>query len=179
MGKPTICHPDRKHYAKGKCHRCYKREQYRPTPRVERKAECHPDRKHKGKGLCGPCIQKQNRVTNPELYKEQGRKSYARNIEAMRMRARRQKAMLKAELLTAYGGRCMCCGETAPEFLSIDHANGDGQEHRKRVGSGGVWGDLRRQGYPREGYRLLCMNCQFGTMRGKACPHQVAKEQIA
>src|SRR3972149_6211053 len=109
MAKPTICHPDRKHYAKGKCHLCYKREQYRPTPRVERKAECHPDRKHKAKGLRGPCIQKQS----------------------------------------------------------------------KRVGSGGVWGDLRRQGYPREGYRLLCLNCQFGTMRGKACPHQVAKEQIA
>ena len=33
--------------------------------------------------------------------------------------------------------RCACCGESAYEFLAIDHMNGNGQEHRREIGSKG------------------------------------------
>ena len=81
----------------------------------------------------------------------------------------------KLAVLEAYGGMCVCCGETTPEFLSIDHVNGDGKEHRKALGvhgaGGSIYNDLKRRGYPREGFRLLCMNCNFAFGHFGTCPH--------
>lgn len=78
--------------------------------------------------------------------------------------------------MAAYGGSCACCGEVELAFLSLDHINGDGHLHRKEVGYGqAVWLDLRRQGFPQEGFRVLCMNCQFGVRRVEGCPHQRGK----
>ena len=31
-------------------------------------------------------------------------------------------------VLEYYGGACVCCGETAYEFLEVDHRNGDPQK---------------------------------------------------
>src|SRR5262245_20214343 len=28
---------------------------------------------------------------------------------------------LRAEMILAFGGRCECCGESQPEFLTLDH----------------------------------------------------------
>ena len=33
-------------------------------------------------------------------------------------------------VLDHYGRACSCCGETEPAFLTIDHVNNDGAEHR-------------------------------------------------
>jgi hypothetical protein len=30
------------------------------------------------------------------------------------------------EMLSAYGGKCVCCGESEYKFLAIDHINGGG-----------------------------------------------------
>lgn len=71
---------------------------------------------------------------------------------------------LKLVVLTHYGnGECRCvkCGESRMACLSIDHIGGNGNAHRRIVGSGDkfyAW--LRRGDYP-EGYQTLCMNCQF------------------
>src|SRR3990172_6832112 len=46
-------------------------------------------------------------------------------------RERRRAARVKA--LTAYGGRCRCCGETEPKFLVFDHINNDGAVHRREL----------------------------------------------
>lgn len=76
------------------------------------------------------------------------------------------------ELVAAYGGKCSCpaCPEGNPAFLTLEHVNRDGGEHRKRVGSH-VYADLRRRGFPQEGYTLLCWNCNAMTRYGKTCPH--------
>lgn len=78
---------------------------------------------------------------------------------------------LHAEMVAAYGGKCRCCGETIPEFLTLDHVNGDGKEHRLRV-SKQVYADLKRRGWPKKGYRLLCMNCNWSIGVRGYCPHQ-------
>jgi hypothetical protein len=49
--------------------------------------------------------------------------------------------------------------------------NGDGKTHRLKVGSH-VYADLRRRGFPQEGYRLLCWNCNSATRFGRTCPHE-------
>ena len=48
---------------------------------------------------------------------------------------------------------------TTFEALSIDHINSGGADQRRIVGAHLQWW-LKHKGYP-EGYRVLCMNCQF------------------
>lgn len=92
-----------------------------------------------------------------------------------------QHLQLKIQAFEAYGGcKCACCGETDPEFLSLDHINLDGGAHRRELSPTGKnwgWGGhhlfrlLRRKGYP-PGFQVLCMNCNFGKTRNNGvCPH--------
>jgi len=111
--------------------------------------------------------------------------------------ANRQKAKrvrLKLAAFAAYGGaKCACCGETIPDFLTIDHINNDGADHRRKVareagkyrrnGTGwiapsngqgvGIYAWLKRHKYP-PGFQVLCMNCNFAKGRYGECPHKRA-----
>lgn len=63
------------------------------------------------------------------------------------------------------------------EFLTIDHVNGKGNEHRKllfkhNVGGVHMYRWLKRNNYP-EGYTILCMNCNWAQRYGNICPHQL------
>lgn len=93
----------------------------------------------------------------------------ARERNALAMQA------LKLEMIAGYGGKCACCGETEPAFLTLDHIHGGGLADRKKVGSRGIYKRLRDLGWPRDGYRLLCMNCNLATKFGRTCPHQLTK----
>jgi hypothetical protein len=78
--------------------------------------------------------------------------------------------------MDAYGGQCRCCGETELSFLSIDHINGGGRSHRKSLGltagqSFYFW--LKENGFPKDEFQVLCMNCQWGKRMHGICPHQV------
>lgn len=72
---------------------------------------------------------------------------------------------VKVETLTHYGkGRlaCVMCGESRLACLSLDHIDGSGRLHRKKLNRYGYrfYILLKRQGFPK-GYQTLCMNCQF------------------
>lgn len=89
-----------------------------------------------------------------------------------RRNRRAYRVKLKRDVLNAYGGKCECCGITEPVFLSIDHIDGGGNDHRKEVGSGTQFYQwLRCNNYP-DGYRILCKNCNFAVSQG-TCPHQL------
>lgn len=79
----------------------------------------------------------------------------------------------KNRVLTVYGGRCKCCGLEHPNFLNIDHINGDGAEHRKSKGSGvnGIYSWLENNGYPKENFRILCWSCNSSFGMYGYCPH--------
>jgi hypothetical protein len=90
---------------------------------------------------------------------------------------------LRMEMIEAYGGQCVCCGENIAVFLTLDHVNNDGHEHRKRLNKGKnnqssvmVWHELKRAGWPKEGFQLLCYNCNCGKDKNwggiKVCPHE-------
>lgn len=79
----------------------------------------------------------------------------------IRAYAKRWNTELKLRVFQHYGMVCSRCGFSDMRTLSIDHLNGGGTQHRKKVGEGAsfyVW--LEKAGYP-EGYQTLCMNCQF------------------
>ena len=88
---------------------------------------------------------------------------------------------IRLEIIKEYGGKCSCCGETIPEFLTIDHIDGKGAEHRRQMGKGKTFAGaafylfLREQGYPKDNYQLLCMNCNFAKGHFRVCPHQIVR----
>lgn len=87
---------------------------------------------------------------------------------------------LKAEIIEAYGGKCVCCGETTFEFLSIDHINGKGNEHRRQLKSEGIglYNWLKKHTFPKDNYQLLCYNCNMAKSLYGICPHQTKKVNL-
>jgi len=83
----------------------------------------------------------------------------------------RKKLRLKA--IDRYGGKCVCCGESTPEFLTFDHKDNDGAEHRKMIGEGGMpllrW--IVKNDYP-DPLQLHCWNCNAAKSLYGVCPHQ-------
>ncbi len=87
---------------------------------------------------------------------------------------------LKDDILEHYGKECACCGEKHKEFLTIDHINGGGSNHRKELskwGRGGepVYSWLKKNGYP-AGFRVLCTNCNTAMGFLGKCPHETERE---
>ena len=80
---------------------------------------------------------------------------------------------LRQEAIEAYGGKCVCCGESHWQFLTLDHPNGDGQKDRAkhRMVLGQLYGWVKKNGYPQGMYRVLCMNCNWVRRFGGKCPH--------
>lgn len=79
---------------------------------------------------------------------------------------------VRNRVIKAYGSECACCFETIKEFLTIDHILGDGKKDRETIGSGvQFYRYLEKNGFPKDRYRLLCMNCNFVRRFGKECPH--------
>lgn len=100
---------------------------------------------------------------------------YWRAREKTRDAARRKAAreLLRTEVLLAYGHRCACCAEAVREFLCVDHIRGGGCQHRKSLGAGGrFYNWLKRQGFPRDEFRLLCHNCNLARGFYGYCPHE-------
>lgn len=98
------------------------------------------------------------RKKNPEKHYANQRRAYARARE---------------RVLKAYGGKCECCGVTDKEFLCVDHRFGGGNKHRKKVAPGWtlyLW--LKRKGFPKKDFRLLCHNCNFSLGHWGYCPHK-------
>ncbi|QGH72700.1 MAG: IceA protein [Podoviridae sp. ctQNx1] len=121
-------------------------------------------------------------LANREKYLERSRQRRLEEPEKVKAevnrknKARWQKLKLKA--IEVFGGRCVCCGEEGIEFLTLDHINNDGNEHRKEVSkiAFGIYGWLERHGYPKEGLQLLCWNCNMAKRaNGGVCPHQTAE----
>jgi hypothetical protein len=92
--------------------------------------------------------------------------------EKERRRSREKNRRDRGRVLDHYGRACACCGEATLLFLTIDHVNNDGAEHRRAIGSRSVDAWLIRNGFP-EGFQTLCHNCNYGKhLNGGRCPHE-------
>jgi len=110
---------------------------------------------------------------NPERSLARKRKWAKDNAELVTTRRRERHLEIKTSVMNAYGGRCACCGERHLVFLSIDHVNGDGAEHRRSGAKSGrgFYNWLRENNFP-DGYQVLCFNCNFAKSQYGGCPHQ-------
>ena len=86
---------------------------------------------------------------------------------------RKDRAILKLEAIRVFGGACQCCNEKHPYFLTLDHINNDGAKHREQYSEQQIYREARRQGWPKDKYQLLCMNCNFAKGHFKECPHKL------
>lgn len=108
---------------------------------------------------------------------ESGHTLCAAHLWSVTNRAKLHMARKKDAAIAAYGGyRCKCCGETARAFLTLDHVDGGGNEHRREIGQGGaIWYWLAKNHYP-PGFQVLCFNCNAGRhLNGGICPHDTLR----
>lgn len=127
-----------------------------------------------GAKSCQRCRQREFEASRRRYMQDPGK--YKARLQRGRDRRRR----LKLEVLEAYGGlRCACPGCTTPEgiheFLSIDHVDGNGADHRRELfgdpkKGGNLYDWLKKNDFP-PGFRVLCMNCNFALGHFGYCPH--------
>lgn len=72
---------------------------------------------------------------------------------------------------------CNCCGEKVIQFLTVDHINGGGSHHVKRMGASNIYSWLIKHDFPK-GFQILCMNCNFGKYTSKICPHKLQMTEV-
>lgn len=106
------------------------------------------------------CIKRKDYICKPCLGKEHAR----------------LQAKWKSEIINAYGGKCICCLESNHIFLTIDHIDGTGANHRKSIGLSSPSGKsfycwLKKRGYPKDNFQILCFNCNFAKHVLGSCPH--------
>lgn len=85
--------------------------------------------------------------------------------------------MDKIKCIKEYGNECVCCGESKHQFLTINHIKGDGNKHRKEINEH-IWTLLRRMGFPKDDYELMCFNCNCTTGIFGECPHVLEKQMM-
>lgn len=127
--------------------------------------EFTPRNRYRGRQRCIKCklvVTKKWRGKNPHKSKEYNGKYFPR---------RRQ------ELLREYGNKCNCCGETNQDLLQLDHIYNDGAKERREDKSRHIHLRLKRLGFPKDRYQLLCANCNWLKARRGRCTCQDYKKE--
>jgi hypothetical protein len=105
------------------------------------------------------------------------RESYFKDIYSKRdkMKIKDLKRHLRKTVITGYGDKCICCGESSHQFLALDHVNSDGAHMRKtkiHPASGNQFYQwIIKNNFP-SFLQLLCHNCNFAKHFYGGCPHQ-------
>ncbi len=161
----------------------YQRKKLRPHPPKPTHKICYICDKEKPVSRFTSNISNADRVSNHckdcvNYYCKNRYKERSKNPEYLsyiNSKTRKRYTKLRKEVIAAYGSKCACCKESVPEFLAIDHINGDGAKQRKNksIGRGhGFYRWLKQNGFPKDNYRLLCHNCNSSFGYYGYCPHQ-------
>lgn len=141
----------------------------------DRKADCHPEEKHYGLGLCYKCYYQQKNNKQKDYYK----KRYREKWKEIRSNQKERRWKYKMTCLEHYGGnppRCACCQEMNLEFLTIDHINNNGAEHRKTMRGQNFYSWVIKNNFP-DDLRVLCMNCNWARGKFGYCPHTLPEDK--
>lgn len=126
---------------------------------------------------------KLNTVKHATIMQKANKRWRSNNLELIKpkrnvgVKARLQ--LLRNIVIEAYGGKCVCCGETELDFLTLDHIKGDGGVHRRLVGKN-TYNWAFKNKYPKE-LQVLCWNCNVSKSfprNGNKCLHQLIKEDL-
>jgi len=122
------------------------------------------------RAVCKPCENRYNkawkRLKTPPSYLSSERKRCASHRNVRR------------ELFSLLGGKCSCCGEKTSDFLTLEHLNRDGSQHRKEFRKArslyrAVLNEVQKNpSLINSKYAVYCMNCNWAERNGKKCPHK-------
>lgn len=109
-----------------------------------------------------------------------------RECEAKRAKEKRDALRLRVfEYYSDGDVCCACCGESSMCFLSLDHVNNDGAEHRRKLTGGKSRGGnlqvfywILRNDFP-PGFQVLCHNCNMAKGIYGECPHETMRNKRA
>lgn len=139
---------------------------------------------------CEGAMNKKRRLENADKYKKLAKKYYRKGrikiIEKQKERYQKKHSEIREQQRVAIRAKrlkvldyysqgkleCACCGESEFKFLSIDHIDNNGYQHRKQLDGKNLYGWLIKNDYP-SGFQVLCMNCNWGkAMNDNVCPHK-------
>ena len=108
-----------------------------------------------------------------ECMKQKALRTYKKKPGYYAEASRKYARKIREEVIAAYGGKCACCGESAYEFLAIDHVNGGGLAHRRSLGGSykSLANHVKKLGFPKD-FRILCHNCNAARGFYGYCPHE-------
>lgn len=78
----------------------------------------------------------------------------------------------RLKVIEHYGGICACCGESNHCFLAIDHIKGNGNKHRKQIGTNNIAIWIIKNNFPEDMFQILCHNCNMAKQFYGKCPHK-------
>ena len=103
-------------------------------------------------------------------------KLYVDNI-CMACKGTRWRAQMRLRMLEALGWVCACCGESHPDFLTLEHKVGTnhyvfdvGSTHEKNCQQ--LIREAEKDGWDSEKYELLCIGCNWAKGQYGQCPHR-------
>ena|ERR1039457_3999870 len=97
-----------------------------------------------------------------KIYNAIGKKWYWAHRNEALAKFKQWATKLRKDVMEAYGCKCNHCDETNPFVLQLDHVNNDGYNERKEIkGTLAIYRKVRRLGYPKDRYQLLCANCNW------------------
>jgi len=123
----------------------------------------NPSNIRKNNNLCRKCQAKREkdfRRTHPDYDTVWHRKARKGSTYQDRCEARRNKRRIIVMKHYSNGtNKCAGCGIEDIVVLTIDHINGGGTQHRKKIHQD-MYNWLIKNNFP-EGYQVLCWNCQY------------------
>jgi len=126
---------------------------------------------------CRACNSNYNMIMSDKRKKYSATSHYGTNVSNKNIK------LLVIEHYSNGKNCCACCGESHIEFLSIDHVNGGGSKHLKKIGLkiGGshLYRYLFRNDFPNDPpLQILCLNCNSGARMKDGCPHKRKKDEV-
>jgi hypothetical protein len=120
-------------------------------------------RRKKQQRYCSDECRKRGFVKYLKTYMKNYWKSHPKQYERNKLLKLSRIQKLRELIINHYGGKCACCGESHPEFMTIDHIDGGGNRLRKTKKSHTSTKEYYRifkNGFP-SNIQILCMNCNF------------------
>lgn len=121
--------------------------------------------KERNSKICSPCNLKLGnewRKENREIANAISLKRYYKDPKKHHLLVDKARKKVRLETIMAYGGKCVNCNIIDTDVLEIDHINNDGAKERKENLFGyNLCRKLKKEGYPKDRYQLLCRNCNW------------------
>lgn len=124
---------------------------------------------------CMSCRPTKTKLTQEEKSKRKAElKEYNRQYrethkEELKKQKREYREKIKLEGIKHYGGKCSCCDEPEPKFLTLEHKNG--RKENDHLTGKKAWAKVKSLGYP-DDYTVLCFNCNCCKGAYGECVHK-------